>query len=152
MSTREEAGQAGRQSYAGSRAAPARVLVVDDGAEARDLYCECLAYDGFFADAAEDGPDGLSKAVSLRPDLIVLDYSMPRMDGGEVLRRLKSDERTRAIPVIMLTAMPELVRDSVKLDCAAFLEKPCQPDRLMQTISAVLDDRASGQKRGGGGH
>ncbi|MDP9151395.1 MAG: response regulator [Myxococcota bacterium] len=113
------------------------------------MYCECLAYDGFAADAAEDGPAGLAKAIALRPDLIVLDYSMPRMDGGEVLRRLKADDRTRAIPVIMLTAMPELVLESVKTACAAFLEKPCQPDRLVKTISGILEEEASPARTSG---
>lgn len=133
------AARCGHDRPSTSRRERPRVLIVDDGAEARDLYCECLVYDGFSADAAEDGPAGLAKAIAVQPDLIVLDYSMPRMDGGEVLRHLKSDDRTRAIPVVMLTAMPELVLDSVKRACAAFLEKPCQPDRLVDTISSILD-------------
>jgi CheY-like chemotaxis protein len=116
-----------------------RVLVVDDVEEARELYCEFLAYHGFSADAATDGAAGLAKAVAIRPDLIVLDFSMPGMDGGEVLRRLRADERTRAIPVVMVTAVRDLIGSEIRSGCAALLEKPCDPDRLMQAILRALD-------------
>jgi CheY-like chemotaxis protein len=118
---------------------PRRVLVIDDGEEARDLYCECLEFHGFRADSAEDGASGLAKAAATTPDVIVLDFSMPRMDGGEVLQRLRASERTRRIPVIMVTAVLELVDPKVRARCAAFLEKPCEPERLVQTIDEVLD-------------
>jgi CheY-like chemotaxis protein len=77
-------------------------------------------------------------ALATAPDAIVLDFSMPRMDGAEVLRRLKADERTRRIPVVMVTAVPELVARDARGSCAAFLEKPCEPDRLMQTIEDLV--------------
>jgi CheY-like chemotaxis protein len=120
------------------------VLVVDDGSEARDLYCAYLEFHGFGAEAAEDGPSGIAMALATAPDAIVLDFSMPRMDGAEVLRRLKADERTRTIPVVMVTAVPELVARDARGSCAAFLEKPCEPDRLMQTIQGIVHgDRPS---------
>lgn len=115
------------------------MLVVDDGAEARDLYCACLEFHGFGAEAAEDGPSGIAMALATAPDAIVLDFSMPRMDGAEVLRRLKADERTRSIPVVMVTAVPELVARDARRSCAAFLEKPCEPDRLMQTLDDLVN-------------
>ena len=133
-----------RTSSVRTRTQP-RVLVVDDGEEARDLYCECLEFHGIRAESAEDGATGLTKAVSLQPDLIVLDFSMPRMDGGEVLRRLHADERTHAIPVVLVTAVLELVDPRVRGACAAVLEKPCEPDRLVQTIGHVLE--AHGHRR-----
>jgi CheY-like chemotaxis protein len=126
------------------------VLVVDDGAEARDLYCAYLEFHGFGAEAAEDGPSGIAMALATTPDAIVLDFSMPKMDGAEVLRRLKADERTRAIPVIMVTAVPELVDREARAACAAFLEKPCEPDGLIETIEALVrGPRAYEQGRGG---
>jgi CheY-like chemotaxis protein len=114
------------------------VLVVDDGAEARDLYCAYLEFHGFGAAAAEDGPSGIALALATTPDAIVLDFSMPKMDGAEVLRRLKADERTRDIPIVMVTAVPELVERDARGRCAAFLEKPCEPDRLMETIEDLV--------------
>ena len=126
------------------------VLVVDDGAEARDLYCAYLEFHGFGAEAAEDGPAGIAMALATAPDAIVLDFSMPKMDGAEVLRRLKADERTRGIPVVMVTAVPELVGRDARGFCAAFLEKPCEPDRLMQTIEDLVRGPALYERESGG--
>jgi CheY-like chemotaxis protein len=119
------------------------VLVIDDGAEARDLYCAYLEFHGFSAQTAEDGLSGIAAAVALRPDAIVLDFSMPRMDGAEVLRRLKADPRTSGIPVVMVTAVPELVDVEARDACGAFLEKPCEPDRLMQALDDLVRDETS---------
>ena len=119
----------------------ARVLVIDDGAEARELYSAYLEYHGFLVDTAEDGLTGLSKARATHPDAIVLDYSMPRMDGGQVLEFLRADEGTRGIPVLMLTAVPELVKGHVRRVCTAFLEKPCEPDRLVGALCAAIGER-----------
>ncbi|HLK37205.1 MAG TPA: response regulator, partial [Polyangiaceae bacterium] len=76
------------------------------------------------------------------PDAVVLDFSMPEMDGAEVLRRLKADGRTRLIPVVMLTAVPELVGPSARGACAAFLAKPCEPEVLVRTLCSVMAPRA----------
>jgi CheY-like chemotaxis protein len=137
----------GVQSQFGNDAVPValdrrpRILVVDDGAEARELYCAYLEFHGFHAEAAEDGAAGLAKARDTQPDAIVLDYSMPRMDGEEVLVLLHADERTRDIPVLMVTAVPELVRPGVRAECTGFLEKPCEPDRLVSTVAALIRSR-----------
>jgi CheY-like chemotaxis protein len=115
------------------------ILVVDDGEEARDLYCAYFEFHGFGAEAAEDGPAGIAMALATAPDAIVLDFSMPKMDGAEVLRNLKADERTRTIPVVMVTAVPELVAREARASCAALIGKPCEPDRLMQTIEDLVN-------------
>jgi CheY-like chemotaxis protein len=117
------------------------VLVVDDGAEVRELYCAYLNFHGFLTDCAEDGAAGLAKALATRPDAIVLDYSMPRMDGEQVLMHLQEDRRTRGIPVLLVTAVPELVGSRARDACTAFLEKPCEPDRLVSTLTEVLQHR-----------
>ncbi len=130
------------RSFARSREAePPLVLVVDDGAETRDLYTAFLEYNGFGVVAAEDGVSGIALAIALTPDVVVLDFSMPRMDGAEVLERLKADARTRNVPVVMVTAVPELVPRSARAACAAFLEKPCDPDRLVHTIQDLVRPR-----------
>ncbi|MGH7272663.1 MAG: response regulator, partial [Polyangiaceae bacterium] len=87
---------------------------------------------------AEDGQAGIERALAARPDAIVLDFSMPKMDGAEVLAQLKADSRTGAIPVVMVTAMPELVPLGARASCAAFLDKPCEPDRLVQAIEDLV--------------
>jgi CheY-like chemotaxis protein len=121
-----------------------RVLVIDDGAEARELYGAFLEYHGFRVDVAADGASGLAKARATKPDAIVLDYSMPRMDGEQVIEGLRQDERTRRIPVLMLTAVPELVNRRTRDECMAFLEKPCEPDRLASALRAAIRDRPLG--------
>jgi CheY-like chemotaxis protein len=118
-----------------------RVLVIDDGAEALELYGAFLEYHGFEVDVAADGVSGLAKARATCPDAIVLDYSMPRMDGEQVLSRLREDESTRRIPVLMLTAIPELVNQRTRAECKALLEKPCEPDRLASALHALVDER-----------
>jgi CheY-like chemotaxis protein len=117
------------------------VLIIDDGCEARDLYTAYFEFHGFATQAAEDGLAGIEAAVSLVPDAIVLDFSMPGMDGSEVLRRLKCDPRTSNIPVVMLTAMPDRVPSRTRAWCAAFLSKPCEPDLLMHAIAPHMGER-----------
>lgn len=126
------------------------MLVVDDGVDAREMYCACLEFHGFRTAAAGDGCSGLETALAATPDAVVLDFSMPRMDGAQVLRRLKDDPRTRHIPVVMLTAVPELVEAGVRAECAAFLEKPCDPDRLVETVAAAAGRESSGAARASG--
>jgi CheY-like chemotaxis protein len=63
------------------------------------------------------------------------------MDGGEVLRRLRANDETRKIAVVMLTAVSELVDERLRAECTAFLEKPCDPDRLVQAIEFALAAR-----------
>jgi len=117
------------------------VLVVDDQFEAREVYCACLEFYGFRTDAAEDGAVALEKARARPPDAIVLDYSMPRLNGEQVLQLLRADERTRGVPVIMLTAVPEQVGGKSRALCSAFLEKPCEPDRLAAALVMLLKTR-----------
>jgi CheY-like chemotaxis protein len=118
-------------------------LVVDDVAENRDLYTVGLGASDFEVHTASNGSDGIAKAIALRPDVIVLDFAMPVMDGGETARRLAADERTRAIPIVMLSAFAEHVPREVRLGCAAFLAKPCLAEdlaALLQLIVATRDE------------
>src|SRR2546428_14164508 len=79
------------------------VLVVDDYADAREMYCEYLEYSGFRTEQAKNGVEALDKAFAQPPDIILMDLSLPTMDGWEATRRLKADARTRHIPVVALT-------------------------------------------------
>ena len=81
-----------------------RVLVVDDEDDIRELCRVNLEFEGFQVFDAANGPAGLEQASRHRPDVIFLDLMMPDMDGWEVLRRLKEDDATAQIPVVMLTA------------------------------------------------
>lgn len=80
-----------------------KVLIVDDDAFLGGIYATKLEIEGFAVVSARDGEEGLRAALKEMPDLILLDVLMPKLDGFEVLKRLKSDPTTKAIPVIMLT-------------------------------------------------
>jgi CheY-like chemotaxis protein len=94
---------------------------------------------------ADDGADGLAVALGQHPDIIVTDLCMPRMDGWEAVRRLKSDPRTRSIPVVVLTA---LGRDSgaVEVECDAYLVKPCMPSDLLGVLDTMLAETSQAER------
>ena len=108
------------------------VLIVDDYAEGREICAEYLAFRGFRVATAEDGIEALEKTRDLLPDVILMDLSLPRLDGWEASRTLKGDERTRHIPIIALTAHAlSSARDrAVAAGCDSVVTKPCLPRRL----------------------
>ena len=79
------------------------VLLVDDCQDTRELYAEYLELSGFDVKEAEDGIVAIDEAVRMRPDVIVMDMSLPKMDGREAARQLRADERTRSIPLVMIS-------------------------------------------------
>lgn len=117
-----------------------RVLVVDDHDETRELITLMLARRGFTILATNRGASALAAAVDERPDVILLDVMMPEMDGFTVLRRLKGDARTAAIPVIVVTAkVQEQVRsDAYTIGADYWIGKPFTRDELVAGIRAVL--------------
>jgi two-component system cell cycle response regulator DivK len=116
------------------------VLLVDDYPDNRDIYVQFLTYAGLRVEEAENGQQALDKAFTLRPDVIVMDLSLPGLDGWEATRRLKQDPRTRDIPVIALTGHALAGHSKVAFDagCDAFITKPCLPERLLEEIRAIL--------------
>ncbi len=117
------------------------ILVVDDVEDNRDMYAQFLSYKGFQVALAGDGQEGFDKANQLQPDLIVMDLSLPGLDGWQTTRRLKRNERTRHIPVVALTAhahegVEQGARDA---GCDAFVTKPCPPDELVKKILRILE-------------
>ena len=119
------------------------VLVVDDYADAREMYAEYLEFSGFRVAEAKNGAEALDKAFELTPDVILMDLSLPVMDGWEATRRLKADERTRGIPVVALTghALAGHSEIAKKAGCDAFVTKPCLPDALVQEVKKQLAAR-----------
>jgi two-component system, cell cycle response regulator DivK len=116
------------------------VLVVDDFEDARMMYVEYLEYDGFRTAAAATGEDALELAVRLRPDIILMDLSLPGIDGWQATRVLKSDARTAKIPVLALTAHaePALRKRSEADGFASFLVKPLLPAVLSAHVRSCL--------------
>jgi DNA-binding response OmpR family regulator len=115
-----------------------RVLVVDDEPMVRDVLARYLARDGFEVETAADGEAALAAFESDRPDLILLDLMLPRVDGFEVFRRLR--EGGVASPVIMLTARGEVTDRIVGLEIGAddYVSKPFSPKEVVARVRAVL--------------
>jgi CheY-like chemotaxis protein len=122
-----------------------RVLVVDDYPDAREMYSEYLAYSGYEVIEAATGIEALQRAIDDQPDIILMDLSLPVMDGWEATRRLKADDRTAGIPVVALTghALAGISEGAKRAGCDAFVTKPCLPEDLVHEIKRVLERTAS---------
>ena len=117
------------------------ILVVDDYQDAREMYAEYLQYSGFRVAEAKNGNEAVTQARSLRPDLILMDLSLPGMDGWEATRVLKADEQTKHIPIVALTghALAGASEGARKAGCDSFVTKPCLPDDLVVEVRRMLD-------------
>jgi CheY-like chemotaxis protein len=126
------------------------VLIVDDVQDNRTIYVLFLKFSGYRIAEAENGAEALEKATTLLPDVIVMDLSLPVMDGWEATRRLKRDPRTKRIPVLVLTghALPEHAQAAREAGCDLVITKPCLPDQLMDAIRRILDAPTARPKSG----
>jgi CheY-like chemotaxis protein len=118
-----------------------RVLLVDDYPDAREMYTEYLEFSGFDVVEAGNGMEALQRAADTTPDIILMDLSLPVMDGWEATRRLKADKCTASIPVVALTghALADISEGARKAGCDAFVTKPCLPEDLVREIRRILD-------------
>jgi len=115
------------------------VLVVDDTADVRLLWRYALTLAGFAVDEAADGVEAIAKAIADSPDVIVMDFCMPIMNGIEAATALKDDPRTANTPVIGVTAHLEstVIREFRRV-CDVVLQKPVCPDLLVATLSRAV--------------
>lgn len=112
------------------------ILLADDFADAREMYAEYLIFAGFDVITACDGAEALREARRIVPDLILMDMTMPGVDGWEATRQIKADHALRQIPVIALTAHA-LAEHQVRMrevGCDGVLAKPCLPDMLVKEV------------------
>jgi two-component system cell cycle response regulator DivK len=116
------------------------VLLVEDYEDAREMYRDYLEFCGFSVVTARDGIEAIEKATTLRPDVILMDLSLPIMDGWEATRRLKSAPETAALKIIALSAYPSSTNGSrfKESGCDGFIAKPCLPTDLVERISLFL--------------
>ena len=130
--------------HGGRATPPPQILVVDDLAQNRELLQAHLETAGYRVLLAGTGQEALAAVVSGRPDLILLDVMMPGLDGYEVCRRLKTDQATAFIPIVMLTALQE-VEDRIRGNEAGaddFLSKPFNPLELLTRVRSLLRVKA----------
>ena len=121
-----------------------RILVVDDLPINRELLEDMLVPLGYQVFQAPDGETALQMVREISPDVILMDIMMPRMDGFEAARRLKQDEETKAIPIVMVTAL-QAVGDRIKaLEAGAndFLSKPVDRSELQATVNSQVQVKA----------
>ena len=120
------------------------VLVVDDVAHGREIFAEYLEFRGFRVATAADGLEALDKAFELLPDIILMDLSLPQLDGWEATKRLKGDDRTRTIPIIALTAhaLASAHDKAMAAGCDSVVTKPCVPRDLEAEVRRQLAGRS----------
>ena len=121
-----------------------RILVVDDDPVIVELLRVNFEIEGFEVVSAADGREGLDRARSEQPDVVVSDIMMPRLDGLQMLRQLRADPTTARLPVILLSAKAQNadVQQGMELGAADYVTKPFDPLDLIARVNAVLPDPA----------
>jgi CheY-like chemotaxis protein len=117
------------------------ILLAEDFEDARDLYKDYLEFSGFQVETATNGRDAIDLATSLQPDLILMDASMPVLDGWQATRELKANPVTKHIPVLALTAhaFDDARQEARSSGCDGFVTKPCLADDLVARVRATLE-------------
>lgn len=136
-------------SAAVGRAPAPLILIVEDNLDQREMFATHFLSEGFRVQTASDGEIAYIHAVASSPDAIVMDLSLPRMDGWEVTRRLKRDTRTAHIPVVACTAhaFGSPVERALDAGCDAYVVKPCLPEDLLCVVRRVIARRVPPQRR-----
>jgi DNA-binding response OmpR family regulator len=122
-----------------------KILIVDDDPDLVEAVSIILESKGYTVAAAYGGVEGLEKAKTEKPDLIVLDVMMPDKDGYEVCRELKSDEKYRSIPILLLTAVVSKISTTkytqqmgMETEADDYVDKPVEPDELVRRIEVLI--------------
>ena len=119
------------------------VLIADDDPDQRQLYAAYFAWRGFRVRTASDGEIAVLRALESVPDVVIMDLSMPRVDGWEATRRLRSDPRTAHVPIVACTAhaFGAPVERALAAGCDAYVVKPCTPPELFREVERLLARR-----------
>jgi two-component system cell cycle response regulator DivK len=127
------------------------ILVVEDFDDAREMYRDYLEFSGFRVETARDGREAIEKAQTLQPDLILMDLSLPGVDGWEATRLLKSDPATSHLLIVALSAHALAAEGNRARDagCDGFIAKPCLPPDLVTEVSHYLKLQPARQDRPG---
>lgn len=120
------------------------VLVVEDEGDVAEVLSHSLRREGFRVLTASEAAEGLTLALSERPDIVLLDVMMPGITGWEMLERMREDDATRRIPVVMVTVLeePRFVEKAAEYGAAGYIQKPFRPEEVLRTIRSVLGREA----------
>lgn len=121
---------------------PKTILFVEDQLDFLAINKLYLERHGYHVVAAEDGEEAVRSAREIHPDLILMDFSIPRLDGIGATAQLKRDAETRGIPVILLTAHTygSVGRRAREVGCVGFIGKPCDPRRVLSEVQEILGE------------
>ncbi len=116
------------------------ILIVEDNEDNLVVYRTILEHVGYDVIEARDGEEGIARANEEHPDLVLMDISIPKIDGWEATRRLKSEPATRDIPIIALTAhaLDEDREKAMSVGCDGYLAKPVEPRRVVEEVQRYL--------------
>jgi CheY-like chemotaxis protein len=114
------------------------VLMIDDDQATRAAVAGILRQEGVVVAEAPDGQAGFQRAIETLPDLIITDISMPIMNGWELIRRLRADDRARDIPVIVCSGGERPPAVELEVEPSAYMRKPCEPDELRLEVRRLL--------------
>src|SRR5688572_26584944 len=117
------------------------VLIVDDSDDSRAILVELLTPAGYRTAEASDGIAGVERAAELRPDLVLMDLSLPRLDGLEATRRIRAAGTSGPIIVITAHAHAEVVKSALEAGCHSVVTKPIPFERLLRTIDGLLSKK-----------
>lgn len=122
------------------KTSPSKVLIADDNQQNCELLDAYLSLENYEIATAHDGQQTLDRVADWQPDLILLDIMMPKLSGYEVCQKLKSDKATRAIPILMVTALNEKndIEKAVQAGCDDFLTKPVNQLELKTRVRSLL--------------
>ncbi len=117
-----------------------KVLVVEDDTAIAGLLCRSLENEGYYVEAVHDGEAGLVKCVEFRPDVILLDVNLPKLDGFSVAKKLKSVEQLKTIPIIFLTAKdrPQDMIQGIQAGAKHYLTKPFKLDDVLAKVRKLV--------------
>lgn len=116
------------------------VLLVEDNEDNLIVYRTILDHVGYRVIEARDGEEGVARALAEQPDLILMDVSLPKMDGWEATRRIKADPQTREIPIIAVTAhaLDDDREKATQVGCDGYLAKPVAPRRVVEEVERFI--------------
>lgn len=114
------------------------ILIIDDEEFAREGFKRILTKEGYEIALASSGEEALSLLEKIKPDIILLDFRMPGLDGLEVCRRIRSEEKTKAIPIVMITGYPGEKENAVRAGADDFLNKPINAIDVIMRIKCLL--------------
>jgi CheY-like chemotaxis protein len=124
---------------------PKSILLVEDNEDNRIVYATVLQHYGYSVIEARNGEEGVRLAREQRPDVVLMDISIPIIDGWRATAMLKEDPATRRIPVIALTAhaLPEDREKSKAVGCDGYLAKPCEPSKVLAEVRRLTEPSVS---------